>query len=219
MKHTLLKTIFSISLLVAANSISAFGGLSLPGLGGGDSGGADVGDLLNQQGTMMKNAVGAYKSLTEAQAFFAEALGLKDDLAYLHSEAEQLGSGKFSDEDALEKYTSISEKTQEAIDEKIASGATLTEESKVIFQKGMSPYSKGVVQIIGVATGIPDWLKGAKSAGVAGISKLASGLSALPKVASAAQKFIITTETMISFADTQNIDTAELKADTSNISL
>jgi len=223
------KSIFSIVIVSSAVLFSTpalsfgLGDIATPsavsGLLGGGSATASVSSLSKQQGSMMTKAVSSYENLTKAQALFAEALGLEEELDFLNTETAQIGSGKFSEEESLEKYIAVSNKTQEVIDAKVAEGAELSEESKTTFGKGLVPFAVGTGELVGVTKGIPDWLSGAAGSGVAGLSTLASGLDSFPKIMSATEALMSNMGTIISYAGNQGIDTSDVKAQAANLSL
>lgn len=115
------------------------------------------------QDKLVKTYVLSATSINAAQIELAKAFELKDIAAKLEAEKEALSSGSVIDEDSIEKTTEVSKEANIAIQEKIKSGATVSEEGKAHYIKSFAPYIKGLISGKSVTEEAKPFLDSAKS--------------------------------------------------------
>lgn len=144
-KSLILSTSASLVAFALAGTVMA----GLPGVdklkGSSSSSSATTGaDAVALQEGLIKNYLAANSNLSLGLQEFATAYGMKDQAAELKASADTLAGGSVNDDKALEANAKLSAEIQQKIQEKLSSGAELTDEGKKHFIAGLSPYAKGV---------------------------------------------------------------------------
>lgn len=147
--------------------------------------------------TATKNYVDAVTNLSNAQAKFAEALGLKDVADQANARVKQLKSGNVSSS-VVKDSSSQTESANDQINKAMADAKPLNDAAKKKFMEGMDPYVAGMTNTVLLAKNAKD-IRGI-GAGLA-IAKSAPGL--LKSVGS-------TSKNIASFAKTNNIDASKM---------
>ena len=150
---------------------SAFGLKSITGGGGGGSWKAIVTDWRDGLSTLAKQAV----ALGLAQADLAEALGLKQEAALMRGQAKMLEEkGDTLGGSDLEEFGKNSETTQVAINEKIATAATLSVEQKVAMAEAGKKIAPAMVKTVKATFKLSKAAAAASKAGSPGISDVSA---------------------------------------------
>ena len=142
--------IVAVSAALAAFAMTGTATAGLPGVdklkpGSSSSSSATTGaDAVALQEGLVKNYLAASHDVALGLSEFAAAYDLKDEAAKLKASADTLAGGSVQDEKALDANAKLSAEVQQKVQEKIASGAALTDEGKKHFIAGLSPYAKGV---------------------------------------------------------------------------
>lgn len=146
MRNTIYKAIL---ISMAAGSVQAFELPSVPGvpgLGGNKGGQAQQAESLDaaavQEGVVQKYLLAATQ-VNQAQLHLAKAFELKDQVALLEAESVALQSGA-TDKAAFERTNTVSADAAAAINEKIASGAQLSEDGKKEYAASLLPFATGL---------------------------------------------------------------------------
>lgn len=182
-----------------------------------DSSNSSAVDAVNMQDDLVKQYIVAALLINEAQRMLAEALGLNEDAARLKADGEVLGSGAVLSVDSLEKSTEISEQANKNIEEKLAEGAELSSESQLLFAQALIPYATGLYETSQLYDAFEEFGDAAKEQISAAsmiqkikvTKKLAVGLHVVSSVPGLAKDLYSTSEKLLSFAKSNNIDVPE----------
>lgn len=122
-----------------------FSGLkSMLGKGDSTANSTTVPDVAAQDALVQRFVSAQLKSL-EAQAAFAKAFGLAEQVQLLEAERQALSGGAVN-VDAMKKTVSVSANAQKAIDERLAAQPELNEESKKYYAEGLVYLLASVVE-------------------------------------------------------------------------
>lgn len=155
-------TFIIVSIIIAgtfaATSQAQFGGLKnmIPGGGGGESAGVDIGALQGDLDKSILDVGIARQQLIQAQVKLLEALDLKTEADAILSAANVAIEGGESSKNVgdLEKSTEVSKQLNKMIAEKAEATVELTEEQKVLFAEGKELFGAGLLAEAGQIVGI-----------------------------------------------------------------
>ncbi len=140
-----------VTLLAAGVAVLACGTLAaadiglpkLPGLGGSRSSGGGGNAVALQDGVVLRY-VQASTSVSTALRELALAYDLKEEAAKLDAEITSMQSGAVNDKDSLKKNSQVSSEAQAAVQQKMDSGAELSEEGRKHYIAALPHYVTGV---------------------------------------------------------------------------
>ncbi|WP_449447625.1 hypothetical protein [Thermomonas brevis] len=129
----------TVALLVSITFIAApaRAQFKLPGIGGkADSANAPAAPDAAAQDALVRQFVAAQTTTLAAQASFAKAFGLAEQVQLLEAEKQSLSSGA-TDTAGIKKSVEASESVQKAINEKIAAKPQMDAEAKKNYAEGL----------------------------------------------------------------------------------
>ena len=83
-------------------------------------------------------------SVNKAQIMLAKAFNLKEQATLLEAESNAFEKGATIESEQIETITAMQTATSELIAEKIASGAKLSSEGRILYAKSLVPYAVGL---------------------------------------------------------------------------
>ena len=177
-----------------------------------------IDDALDQQADIGRTVTNSLMYLAEAQYLMAEAVGLKEEAAIAKQNAEDLAAGEVTGEADLDQRLSTSSELTAAIGEKMDSGIQLDEEGKDQFRAALKPYAMGTTTMVLSAKIAAASASAIMSSGDPQIVMRLAELKYLITFGQAAPDLIKTfraaNQTIIAFANANDIDTSELEAAT-----
>ena len=196
-------TCLSLALLAATACGPASAQFSLSALkpSGGTS--AQGPDLSTQQTALVKQYVAADKEVLGANAFMAEALGLKDQAAAAKAtgDALQEGATKGNLSDA-DKATSTS---SDAIAATLKQSPQLDDQAKAKFAQGLKSLVSGTVHYAALRQPVQDFATGLKGAGLLQAAQLGTGAYLVKSFPDSAKNLGESLHNAVNFAKSNNI--------------
>lgn len=178
----------------------------------------DINDALDQQADIGRTLTNSLMYLSEAQFLMAEAVGLKEEAQIAQQNAEDLAAGDVTGVDDLDQRLSTSSELTAAIAVKMDSGMQLDEEGKEKFRAAIPPYTMGTTTMILSARIAAASARALMSSGDPQIVMRLAELKYLITFGQAAPDLVRTfraaNQTIIAFANANDIDTSELEAAT-----
>jgi hypothetical protein len=214
----------SFGLAIASPAVYAqFGGIKVPGLGGGSSSSqsnVDVDGLLNQQNGLMKRFNGALNNMLAAEARTLRALGYKTEADKADAEARYYESGNVMDKGQIERSVAVSEENKKLIDQKAVEGGVMTAEGKKELAAAVPHYVRGMTEGAQLPPEFSKWASSLQS-GVSSLSgnptqamKLkdgaAPGMYVAQNVPNLVSKWGQTTKNFMAFAKKNDVDVGSL---------
>lgn len=145
--------------------------------GGGGSDSADAGTVAapneGAQEALVQRFINSQSHSLRAQASFAQAFGLAEQVQLLEAERLALSSGSVST-DALKKARKVSESAQAALDERQSQQPELTGEARAHYTQGLIALAESLLearQLAGEASSFTSGMKGLNPMQMATISR------------------------------------------------
>jgi hypothetical protein len=205
-----------------ASPVYSFG-LSLPGSKKEAS--APTVDSYAAQDALVKQYTVAVTDVTSSQQMFAEALGLKQEVAEIQESIDVLESGAVMDEDAIERVTASSNELNEQLQAKMAESGELSAEAKAQYSKGFLPLLKGLYETKKVGDEAQTYIGSAKQTistasmmnKMSVTNKLSAGMYVAKEMPGFSKNLFNTSKDLFAFAKKQGIpvpdDATALAAD------
>lgn len=208
--------------LAAPAAFAQFGGIKVPGLGGGSGNSqsnVDVDGLLSQQSNLMKRFGSALGNMRAAEGRTLKALGYKDEAAKAEADAAWLSKGNI-DKDAIARISVNSEESLKLTQEAQQKGVALTADGKRELTAAVPHYLSGVGDGSKLPPEFKNWAMSVQS-GMSGLSsnpaqamKLRDGTAVgvyvaqnIPNLVSTWSK---TTKNFIDFAKKNEVEVSDL---------
>jgi hypothetical protein len=129
------------------------------------------------QDALVQRFVSAQSKSLEAQAAFAKAFGLAEQVQLLEAERQALSGGAVN-VDAMKKTVSVSANAQKAIDERLAAQPELNDESKKHYADGLVSLLASAVEARMLVTEASSFASGMQSLGAMQMATLGRKLMA-----------------------------------------
>ena len=202
------KSIASLAVLAVLTGVPAIGFSQMPSLGGLGSKltGSSNGDLVGQQGNLVKSYVAGGKDVLSSQAKLLDALGLKDQAATAQATAASLGEGATKDNLAAADEAQSANSAAISAALKTQSG-TLDAQSKQTYTQGLVLLASGLVKYTGMKQDVAGFSKGlAGPAALQAGSKLQSGAYIVKTLPDSTSTTFSTLNSAVSFARSHGIE-------------
>ena len=172
------------------------------------------GDAYAMQDKLVKSYVSSASNINGAQILLLEAFGLKEEAAKLKAEEKSFSDGSISDESSIKRQTEMSENANKVIQERIKSGAKISEDGKKQFTKSFKPYVKGLIGTKSVASEAGAFVDSAKSTissasytdKMSVTGKLKSGMFVATEIPGYVQSLWDTSKMMVSYGKENKIE-------------
>lgn len=175
-KFTYVLAAASLAVLTAPAATGAQ--FKLPKLLGQSS--AQSNDAAVSGDALVQTFVGSNKEVLLAQAFLAEAYGMKDKAALLRSESETISSHGITS-DQIAKAVDLSKSASEEIAARQSQQAQLSAEEKKLYVQSLPHFVKGVVgtrKLVDQAAHFTNGMKSSLAGGLGGgMTKLKAGMA------------------------------------------
>lgn len=189
-------------ILIPLASMAQFGGIKIPGIGGGDSKSAG-GDTVAQNDALVKSYVQANKEVLVANSHMEDALGLKDAAAASAATAAALTEGATTG-NLKDADKAVSEST-DAVASELAKGPKLDAESKKKYANGLAALGRSLVKYINMRQPAQGFAEGLKSVSPMMLPKLQSGAFIVQELPGSVTRLTTSLKNAVSFAKTNNI--------------
>ena len=183
-------------------------------MGGDQSEGVelDLDSLMTTQTELVAKVSDALLALSTSQTKMADALGLKELAAIATANAESLESGGLTGEDDMEKQLSSTMGVNQAIQEKMESGAELDAAGKTKFIESLPFYGKGAYEMVTSAQQAAATVQGLGAKDLMAINKLSTLFFVAKKSPGLLNSFYQSTGNIVDFATSNGIDTSDLQS-------
>lgn len=200
-----------VFLIFSQKAVFAFE-LKLPKLGSGSNSSVNVDDLSKQQDELVKTLNSSLRDLATSQQIMAEALGLKGAASLAETNANNLKSGDLTGKDDVAKAVANSKDADKMIQEELAKGTELSEESKAKFSTALVPYGKGSVGMVVTGKKAADAAKSlTTTTDLTILSKLGTLMYIGKESPTLISTFTGTTGKLISFSKANGLDTSGIE--------
>jgi hypothetical protein len=198
---------------LSAPSLSFAQFSSLPGMGAKSAAPAGASqDLGGQQDQLVRSYVTANKTVLNANAQMADALGLQTAAVASKATADSLNEG--ATKGNLEDANKAVSASTTAVTEALKNAPKLDAEAKAKFSVGLAALTKGVVQYAGMRTPAQDFAASVKSAPMLQIPKLQTGVFVATNLPTSFKNLSAALSNAVSFAKGQGI---EVPADATSV--
>lgn len=170
-------------------------------------------DSYAAQDSLVKQYGVAVTDITAAQQIFAEALGLKKEVAEIQEAIDALESGAVMDADSIERVTELSNELSEKLQAKVASSEELSTEAKVQYAKGFLPLMKGLYETKKIGDEAENFVAGAQQTinsasmmdKMSVTKKLSAGMYVAKELPGFSMNLFNVTEDLLAFGKSQGI--------------
>lgn len=199
----LFAAIFVSTIAIASLAANAFGLPTIPGLNNSSKDSASP-DLSGAQDQLVKQYVGASKSVLDGNAMMADALGLKAAAASARASGESMtdGATKGNLSDANKASSNAAKEIAEALKNPVAMDA----ESKTKFSSGLVSLAQGMGKYVGMKAPFDSFQKGLSNVSPMMLPKLQSGVYIVSSLPGNMSNLGSALSSAISFAKSQNIE-------------
>lgn len=173
----------------------------------------DIISLSDQLSEVVVSFNSALRNLSKSQMVFAEALDLKEVAEVAKGNGESLASGDLAGKDELEKVVSSSNEVQIKINKKMAESQLLSDESRVKFLTGVTPYLKGTADMVLTSNNSRSAaLSLLNTRDLSILNKIATLVYVATESPNLISLFSTTTYTLAKFMSSNGLDTRELES-------
>lgn len=170
-------------------------------------------DSYSAQEGLVKQYGVAATDITFAQQLFAEALGLKQEVADIQEAIDALKSGAVMDKDTIARVTELSTELNAKLQAKIAEGEELSAESKKKYASAFLPLFKGLYESKKIGVEATKFIDGAQqtisSASIVEklsvVNKLSAGMYVAKELPGFTMSLYDTSKSLFNFAKSQSI--------------